>query len=837
MNAADIAKALSCGRDGCGCGQEISPGTWRTHCPVHDDEHPSFDVTQKGDQVLWFCQAGCTQEATGAALKEKQLWPSRGRGDRAQMDSGLSLAGFAQAKKLEISFLAKQGVTQATGKGGLPYLVFHYQDPDGKPMEQATRFRFSMTEKPKSKKGGTPALYGLWRLADFRPGGEIIICEGESDTLTFWNYDLPAVGIPGKGLLKTINPEHFKGFHTVYVWQEPDAPELPGKVAARLPGVTVKALIPPEGVKDNSEVHCQGVNVPELLAQMKAQAQTVTPAQGKQGAKKRTEESPLTIDDLQDSRRLHPVIDFRPHGMILGFRVPLPKTKDGPTEGLLVVVSAGQNIETPISPKKILIADEEYDLSKGSPPYLSDVWSLDRLKNFLPTPYKPDPQSIFTQIKDTLRTYLDLPEEVYGLLAAWGAGTYFAHLFAAYPFLHFFGPKECGKSKSLEALRFFCFNAFKGRDITAAALGDTVDGQRGTVLIDQAEKLGQTSQPGELNLVGLLADSYKAAGGRRRVVEMSKAGRKVMEFSTYGPKAFASTKPLDPDLADRCVKISMTRTRRNLPDLEGWEPVWIDIRDSLYRLALTSFQDVLMAYAMTQGNGTRLAELWRPMGAMLAVMLVTPQEEQAIKSLFFEQARENRAEPSPWEAALLETLMDLANDHEKDFSQTSDELLETMGIDGDHRPGPKWLGEALSKYNIYENKKRQDKKTDDGKRKALTSYTFLSSRVRKLCELYLSIPDKVCGVCGVDELHNDNSLLQSTGIKPSTCEVCGENEKTGSTQAFTCGREMVCGTDPIDITSNSQQPTDPTDLLKGYKAPDKEKISTQVGLCIDQGEI
>ena len=145
---------------------------------------------------------------------------------------------------------------------------------------------------------------------------------------------------------------------------------------------------------------------------------------------------------------------------------------------------------------------------------------MPRLKDLIGNPYKPNPREIYNQIKDTLRTYLDLPEEVYGLMAAWGAGTYFAHIFSAYPFLDFYGPKECGKSKSLEALRFFCFNAWKGRDITVAALGDTVDGQRGAMLIDQAEKLGQTRQSGELSLVGLLADSYKKAGGRRRVVEM-----------------------------------------------------------------------------------------------------------------------------------------------------------------------------------------------------------------------------------------------------------------------------------------------------------------------------
>ena len=163
------------------------------------------------------------------------------------------------------------------------------------------------------------------------------------------------------------------------------------------------------------------------------------------------------------------------------------------------------------------------------------------------------PQELYNNACYGLKNYLDLLEPAYGLMVAWTVGTYFAHMFTAYPFLQFHGPKESGKSKTLEAERCVCFNAWKGRDITPAALGDTADGQRGTLLLDQAEKLNNEKETG--NLIGLLADSYKKAGGQRRVVEVTKAGRSVLEFSTYGPKAFASTKNLDPDLADRCVKV------------------------------------------------------------------------------------------------------------------------------------------------------------------------------------------------------------------------------------------------------------------------------------------
>jgi len=61
-------------------------------------------------------------------------------------------------------------------------------------------------------------------------------------------------------------------------------------------------------------------------------------------------------------------------------------------------------------------------------------------------------------------------------------------------------------------MQYTCINAWESRDITVAALGDTSDSQRGTLLLDQAEKLNTDKE--NRNLIGLLADSYKNLGNR-----------------------------------------------------------------------------------------------------------------------------------------------------------------------------------------------------------------------------------------------------------------------------------------------------------------------------------
>lgn len=378
-SAHEIAEALSCGRPGCNCGQEISPGTWRTHCPAHDDENPSFDVTQKGDAILVHCKAGCPQNVSIGALKEKGLWPSRNDNrPQAPGGGGLTLEQFAKGKKLDPSFLAAHGVTQTRGKSG-PYVVFSYQDTDGAPIEAATRFRFKMSERPKAKRGGKPAMYGLWRLQDFRPGGEIIICEGESDTLTFWRHDLPAVGLPGKGLTKTLDPAHFRWLSTVYVWQEPDAPEFPGNVAARLPGLTVKALVPPEGIKDISEAHVKGEDVPALVDQLKAAAQVVEPAKERQKGKVAPAKPDRITPDLgeisfqgldpQDARRLITELGLKTAQVLLILAAPGEYFHD-PHKAAYVSLAADGHTETmPVKSRdfKLWLRREYYRILQKAP--------------------------------------------------------------------------------------------------------------------------------------------------------------------------------------------------------------------------------------------------------------------------------------------------------------------------------------------------------------------------------------------------------------------------------------------------------------------------------------
>ena len=119
--------------------------------------------------------------------------------------------------------------------------------------------------------------------------------------------------------------------------------------------------------------------------------------------------------------------------------------------------------------------------------------------------------------------------------------------------------------------------------------------------MDQAEILSDRKN---VELLGILADSYTVGGGKRRVIQITNKSRRVLEFETYSPKAFASTKEIDQDLKDRCIELNMVRAEKEYPYPEAFLPIWPELRDKLYRLLLTRWQEVREIY-QTAGQGVK----------------------------------------------------------------------------------------------------------------------------------------------------------------------------------------------------------------------------------------
>jgi hypothetical protein len=183
----------------------------------------------------------------------------------------LTLSELAKAKGFQIDGpkgLSTWGVAEKKQQGATVVRI-PYFDEAGE--ERAVRFRRALDGDFRFswRKGDKTLLYGLWRLKKIRKVGWCMLVEGETDCWTCWLHSIPALGIPGKSTWKKDWAYHFRGLQ-VFLWQEPDAPELPAKIGKDIPELMV--IQAPEGIKDLNEAHLRGEDVPALMERLKVQA-------------------------------------------------------------------------------------------------------------------------------------------------------------------------------------------------------------------------------------------------------------------------------------------------------------------------------------------------------------------------------------------------------------------------------------------------------------------------------------------------------------------------------------------------------------------------------------
>jgi KaiC/GvpD/RAD55 family RecA-like ATPase len=153
--------------------------------------------------------------------------------------------------------------------------------PDGSP----NRFTYPTYRYP------IPA--GLWRLPEWGDADTIYLCEGETDMVTMWHADLPALGIPGAEKWRAEWWLYTLSFERVVLI--PDADDAGAGLAQKLAETCpdslrerVQVLRLPDGIKDANELWKQvrGIEDPErfreALAQCAVQPITAIPTEDEQ---------------------------------------------------------------------------------------------------------------------------------------------------------------------------------------------------------------------------------------------------------------------------------------------------------------------------------------------------------------------------------------------------------------------------------------------------------------------------------------------------------------------------------------------------------------------------
>lgn len=454
------------------------------------------------------------------------------------------------------------------------------------------------------------------------------------------------------------------------------------------------------------------------------------------------------ITDQNEKIKFHPSLDIQNNTLVLGFRIMDENNKEN---NLYIIKKDGALFTTDkgvltIGGGKFVVEEKDRLLVR-----LSQKWSVDGLNEYMESYSNPlskltSESGLFNELKNLIKDHIEMEEEAdYSILTAWIIGTYFFPSFAAYPYIHIKAPKGSGKSQCLKLIQQTAFNAVKAR-ATLPALRDTVDAQRGTFIMDQADILNKINME---DFLDILTDSYKRGGGSvRKMAKNAKSNWVVEEFDAYSPKVFGSIRQLPEDLRDRCIEIPLFKSNKNYPDIDEESQVWKTIRGKLYAFLIENFaltagtyQVKRLEYRESKTIFGRKLELWLPIETMLAAMYV-PKEIESAKRRFIARYEFSKFEASELDIAVITTIRELMGEAEEIVlrpqeiaTEIDPELFhEIKNAFMTDKQRASVVGRTIKAFNISNEKLPR---TNKGER-----YKFIKERVQKIYNGYFATDEE-----------------------------------------------------------------------------------------------
>lgn len=340
----------------------------------------------------------------------------------------------------------------------------------------------------------------------------------------------------------------------------------------------------------------------------------------------------VVIEPLLDRNinRISPAIDLVDGKAAIGVWIPCSVTR---RKGDNFIQSFTHFPYYILEDKQLLPIDEKlfergYGLASEPIP-LESRWEIKHIQDFLKNGGVPNPIDVFEAVLNAWQEYIEFTDErEYLFHAIWDIGTYFHHLFNAYPYDYIGGVKQTGKTKALMLHSCIAFNAVFSGNMSTASIYRLIQTGRCTLLMDETEKLSEPDRA--LDFRNMLLFGYKKGGFVYRCDKGIKERIVPERFEVYSPKAIANIRGIEDVLLDRCKVTILQRAKDKeiaRREIDTNDPRWAELRDRLFRLYLGYWRQVKQEYdalserselmnVLGEVRGFREVELWRPVLAV-----------------------------------------------------------------------------------------------------------------------------------------------------------------------------------------------------------------------------
>jgi hypothetical protein len=227
--------------------------------------------------------------------------------------------------------------------------------------------------------------------------------------------------------------------------------------------------------------------------------------------------------------------------------------------------------------------------------------------------------------------YLIVPRGIEFVAALWAIATFVFEIFDSFPYLTITSPtKRCGKTRFAEILELLCCRPMLSVNVSEAALFRSIENDRPTVIIDEAEALKNRTSERARYLLSILQAGYKKGAVVPRCVG---SGHEVEKFCVFCPKAILLIGKLPDTLMDRSIVVLMRRhlktekvkrLRRRIVTDEA-----AGITKVIRAWVRAHKQEIAQAYLKQNAEflRDRETEIWEPLFAVAAIACPERLEE------------------------------------------------------------------------------------------------------------------------------------------------------------------------------------------------------------------
>jgi hypothetical protein len=295
----------------------------------------------------------------------------------------------------------------------------------------------------------------------------------------------------------------------------------------------------------------------------------------------------------KSKKKIHPALDIDSYGNCCICQYLLTNNSGEEKESPLMIFS---------NKSWYPVKDEDPDIKYIPSKLVDGGWKSEHIYEFLDGKNQEVSfKSVFDRIKKEYEYYMDFSDDrMYDFCALWVIGSYFHPFFNSYPYVFWNATKSSGKTKVLTLTEMMAFNAINATSITASSLFRLIQGNRCTILMDEAEK--GPNERERTDIRSMLLSGYKRAGKVYRAEEGRRKGTKyykVSQYEIYGPKMMANIAGVEDVLESRCIYFSLQRTmnvEKGNREINEQDLKWWDIRNELYLLLMSSYNNVLDIY-------------------------------------------------------------------------------------------------------------------------------------------------------------------------------------------------------------------------------------------------